>query len=123
MTSTKEYDARRRKEKPWRRWYNTPRWRVMRDVQLGKTPWCEPCKAEGRSRPATTVNHLVRHNGDPALFWDGKLESVCENCHNQGIQRAELEGFRRSVDDDGWPLDPAHPFNRPSGGQPHKRKP
>lgn len=107
----------------WRAWYNTPRWRVMRDKQLGKTPWCEPCKAEGRSRPANTVNHKVAHHGDPELFWNGELESACENCHNQGIQRAEREGFRRHLDEDGWPVDQEHPFNQASGGQPHKRKP
>lgn len=30
----REYDARRRQEQPWRAWYNTRRWRALREAQL-----------------------------------------------------------------------------------------
>jgi 5-methylcytosine-specific restriction enzyme A len=107
----RQADAKRRELKPWRRWYHTARWHVMRDRQLGKISWCQPCKVEGRSRPATTANHKIPHRGDPELFWNGELESACDNCHNSFIQQAEARGFRSSIGEDGWPLDPAHPFN------------
>lgn len=111
----READARRAKAKPWRSWYSSPRWRGpagRRTVQLHDTPWCEPCKALGRSRPATVANHKIPHRGDPRLFWHGALESMCKTCHDKATQRAEIEGFRRDVDDDGFPTDPDHPFNR-----------
>lgn len=111
-------DHRRAKAKPWRKWYSTRAWRRKRARQLKDVPWCEPCKVMGRSRPADTVNHRQRHEGDPLLFWHGPLESVCKPCHDSAIQRAEIEGFRRDIDEDGWPTDPAHPFNRPRKAKP-----
>lgn len=108
----READARRRRLKPWRKWYSTKKWTMRRAAQKKKTPWCEPCKREGRSRPMTVANHKIPHRGDPWLFWHGELESVCTTCHNSMIQRAEAVGFRPDHDADGWPTDPAHPFNR-----------
>ena len=108
-------DERRAKLKPWRKWYASARWRGpagRRTVQLHKIPWCQPCKVMGRARVATVANHVTPHRGDPWLFWYGALESVCKPCHDAAIQRAEHEGFRRDVDDDGWPVDPDHPFNQ-----------
>lgn len=110
--SRRNADAKRAKAYPWRRWYYTARWKRRRDKQLMLCPWCEPCKRLGVSRRATVANHVVPHRGDPHLFWYGELESACASCHNLTIQRAEHEGFRRSVDADGWPTDPLHPFNR-----------
>ena len=115
MTATpsrRAADARRRQAKPWRKWYATKAWKQRRRDQLTRIPWCEPCKAQGRSRPATVANHNPPHRGDRIAFFRGPLESVCKECHDGAIQRAELAGFRATVDDDGWPSDPAHPFNR-----------
>jgi len=108
-------DAKRAAEQPWRKWYASARWRGpggLRQRQLMRKPWCEPCKVMGRATRATVVNHKVPHRGDPRLFWYGELESTCKNCHDEAIQRAEAEGFRREIDADGWPVDPDHPFNR-----------
>ncbi len=110
--SRRAADAKRRKEKPWRQWYATPAWRIRRAEQLHRVPWCEPCKRQGRSRAATVANHKIPHRGDRALFDKGELESCCKNCHDQAIQTEERLGFERVLDDDGWPTDPAHPFNR-----------
>lgn len=108
----RQADRRRNARQPWRAWYNSPRWRKRRAKQLFKVPWCEPCRSLGLSRPAKVANHKIPHRGDPHLFWNGPLESCCKPCHDAAIQRAELEGFRRDVDDEGWPMDPAHPFNK-----------
>lgn len=115
MTDSKAYDRKRQNEKPWRKWYSSPRWRGpggRRQRQLADVPWCQTCKLDGRATVATVVNHLIPHRGDPYLFWHGKLESVCKECHDSRIQSAEAKGFRIDIDDDGWPLDPDHPFNR-----------
>lgn len=107
----RQADARRRQARPWRRWYSTPAWKRRRAKQLHRVPYCEPCKANGMSRHATVANHNPPHRGDRQAFFHGPLESVCEDCHNGAIQAAEERGFRIDVDDDGWPTDPAHPFN------------
>lgn len=108
-----EADRRRAKAQPWRKWYSLKAWKLKRAAQLARRPWCEPCKALGMSRRATIANHKIRHNGDPKLFWHGELESVCKPCHDAAIQKAEIQGFRPDLDAEGWPSDPAHPFNRP----------
>lgn len=113
--SRKAADRKRQDTQPWRRWYYTKAWKLRRQRQLGRIPWCEPCKRAGRSRVAVIANHKIPHRGDRELFFRGELESACKNCHDQAIQRAELEGFRREIDDDGWPVDPAHPFNVAAG--------
>lgn len=107
-------DAKRRKALPWRKWYSTPAWRMRRAKQLAQTPWCEPCKRMGKSRPATVANHKIPHRGDRHLFWHGELESQCASCHDSATQRAELEGFERGIGEDGWPTSPNHPFLRKS---------
>lgn len=106
------YDRWRQKRHQWRKWYSTGAWKRRRKEQLTRIPWCEPCKALGKSRIAEVVNHLKPHNGDRYLFFHGPLESVCKNCHDSAIQRAESRGYRADIDDDGWPTDPNHPFNK-----------
>lgn len=118
-----DYDARRRKAKPWRRWYSLRIWRLRRDRQLHLKPWCEPCARAGRSRPATVANHVTPHRGDWKLFVSGPLESVCKECHDSAIQREELEGFSRALDADGWPTDERHPFNQRSAEHHAERHP
>lgn len=112
--ASRDYDRRRAKALPWRRWYKLKAWKLRVAAQRAKVPWCEPCKLLGRSRPMQVANHKTPHRGDPWLFWHGPLESACFDCHNQMIQKAEAQGFRvDAVDDEGWPADPNHPFNRP----------
>lgn len=106
------YDAQRWRSNPARAWYGTKAWKIRRRAQLQRVPWCEPCKAEGKSRPATIANHNPPHRGDQRAFFHGPLESSCKTCHDGMIQRAETIGYRPGIDADGWPSDPAHPFNR-----------
>ena len=108
-------DVKRRKAKPWRKWYSSRAWKLKRAAQLGKIPWCESCRRQGKSRPATVANHKVPHRGDRELFFHGETESACAECHDAAIQREEIEGFRRDIGEDGWPEDERHPFNRGAG--------
>jgi len=108
----RQADAKRWKLNPWRAWYHTTAWRIRRAAQLKRVPWCEPCKAEGRSRIARIANHNPPHNGDRHAFFHGPLESTCKDCHDGMIQKAEGRGFRPGIDAEGWPTDPDHPFNR-----------
>lgn len=103
-----------REPSPHRKWYALKRWRLIRKAQLQKEPWCVICRRFGRSRAATIADHVIPHRGDPHLFWHGKLQSLCKPCHDEVKMAQETQGFSRFPDDDGWPSDPAHPFNRAS---------
>lgn len=73
------------------------------------------CLARNVLTPASVADHIEPHRGDVTAFWFGELQSLCENCHNQRKRREELHGYQQDVGDDGWPIDPRHPANKPRG--------
>ena len=110
----RRYEHERQKALPWRRWYGLKAWRVRKREQLRIEPTCRYCRAQGKSRIATDVDHVIPHRGDWGLFWRGALQSLCKPCHSGAKQREERRGFNDQVGIDGWPIDPRHPINRPS---------
>jgi len=76
--------AERREREPWRKLYDTARWKLLRRRVLMREPTCPACKAAGR-RPSPTVDvhHVHGHNhGDRRLFFDEKqLTALCHPCH------------------------------------------
>lgn len=90
----RDHDARRTEAQPWRRWYWTARWRRLAASQLAADPICACCLREGRVTPATVAHHVTPHRGDPTLFWEGPIESVCQPCHDGPIAREERGGAR-----------------------------
>jgi 5-methylcytosine-specific restriction protein A len=47
-----------------------------------------PCAAAGRLAPATVVDHVVPHRGDPVLFWDeNNWAPSCKRCHDRKTAR------------------------------------
>jgi 5-methylcytosine-specific restriction protein A len=68
------------------------------------------CSAQGRTIIATVADHIIPHEGDEALFWQGALQSLCAPCHSSRKQTQELVGYSSEVDKDGWPIDERHPF-------------
>lgn len=108
----REYDARRRKDKPWRALYGTAKWRSLRAAQLLKQPLCERCERKGRVTPATVAHHRRAHKGDHALFFDpDNLSSSCAPCHDQVEQIIEARGFEVGCDREGRPIAAGHPWN------------
>ncbi len=85
----REYDARRRVQKPWRNLYKTARWAAIRQVVLADQPLCVRCLAEGVVEPATVVNHVHRHGGDEIKFFAGPFEGICKPHHDRDVQREE----------------------------------
>ncbi len=60
------------------------RWRRMRKAFLQRHPLCVECMKEGKVTPATVVDHIVPHRGDPRLFWDVKnWQPLCKGCHDR----------------------------------------
>ncbi|HEV7344279.1 MAG TPA: HNH endonuclease [Devosia sp.] len=89
------YDDRR-DQRPWRRWYKTAAWQRRRRQQLLDEPLCAYCLREGRITAATVADHVEPHRGDEDLFWNGELQSLCDQapwrCHSRVKQQEESHG-------------------------------
>lgn len=108
-------DYRSKEAAEYRRWYNTTAWRGpkgRRTLQLQTHPLCRFCEAAGEVKAADTADHITAHRGDPALFWEGELQSLCADCHSQAKQQIENHGYHDRCDASGYPLDPNHPANK-----------
>lgn len=98
--------------------YNTARWQRLRTAHLQLKPLCEGCEAMGRLTPANTVDHRIpiSEGGDAFPTHDG-LASYCPSCHGAKTARGAEAGAvqtskpRKGCDENGWPLDPDHPWN------------
>jgi 5-methylcytosine-specific restriction protein A len=100
---------------PWRSWYNLQSWRRRAKHQLRIKPLCALCGEQGRITPATIADHHPAHMGDYNAFVLGPLRSLCKPCHD-GLQPSfKHRGYSNAIGVDGYPLDPAHPFNRARG--------
>jgi 5-methylcytosine-specific restriction enzyme A len=88
------------------------RWRTRAKHQLQIEPLCRLCKEQGRITPATIADHNPPHAGVYNDFLRGPLRSLCKKCHD-GLQPAfKHKGYSSEIGLDGFPIDPAHPFNR-----------
>lgn len=70
------------------------------------------CEAKGLVVVAQVADHVIPHRGDYKLFWFGKLQSLCMDCHNRDKQQLETKGYLTEIGVDGWPVDARHPVNR-----------
>jgi 5-methylcytosine-specific restriction protein A len=65
-----------------------PRWRRARAAYLARHPLCVRCREVGRLEPATVVDHVVPHRGDPVLFWgETNWAALCKRCHDRKTAR------------------------------------
>lgn len=75
-------ERRDRSGEPGRRFYFTTRWKKLRAAVLRREPLCRACEQAGRTTAATDIDHVVRHRGNPALFWSvDNLQPLCGPCH------------------------------------------
>lgn len=60
------------------------RWQKARLGYLKHHPLCAECEREGKTVPATVVDHIVPHKGNKQLFWDKKnWQPLCKPCHDR----------------------------------------
>jgi 5-methylcytosine-specific restriction protein A len=78
--------------------------------QLRIEPLCALCLERNPVTPATIADHHPPHKGDWNAFRLGPLRSLCADCHNRQWA-IDARGYRSDIRDDGFPLDPRHPFN------------
>ncbi|MBN8978024.1 MAG: HNH endonuclease [Rhizobiales bacterium] len=113
--SRRDRDALRRERSPHRKLYDLAIWRGrdgLRQQQLARQPLCERCLSQGKTTPATTVNHRKPHKGDWSLFVDpANHESACKEHHDSTIKAEENRGYVIGTDVNGRPIDPNHPWN------------
>lgn len=65
-------------------------WRKARLEYLASHPYCRECSANGITRLATVVDHVIPHRGDKRLFWHrANWQPLCQPCHNSIKQRQE----------------------------------
>ena len=70
------YDQRR--PTPAQRGYDAE-WRKARERFLKVEPFCAVC-----GQPATVVDHIKPHKGDPYLFWQASnWQPLCASCHSR----------------------------------------
>ena len=93
----REYDARRRASKPWRRWYKHAAWQAIRAAHLAGEPLCRRCQAEGLTVAAEVVHHVEPHRGDYAKFMAGPFESLCTAHHNREAHSEEMQAESAKV--------------------------
>lgn len=97
-TEPKTEAASRAAYSPWRRWYNTARWRklrmatLIRDALTCQWPGCGHLEGD---TALLVADHRTPHRGDPALFWDAtNLWTLCKPCHDRLKQREERAAER-----------------------------
>jgi len=71
-----------------RRLYRTPQWKALRAKVLRDQGYgCAMC---GLVVAALEVDHIVKHEGVSARFWDrANLQALCRRCHQTKTQRGE----------------------------------
>lgn len=87
-----------------KRLYNT-RWRKLRLLHLKAHPLCVMCTQDGRIAPATEVDHIIKHDGDPKLFYDtSNFQGLCADHHRGYKARLERSGKDTATDINGNPV-------------------
>jgi 5-methylcytosine-specific restriction enzyme A len=70
-------------EPSWRAWYKSPTWKAIKRHRLVQEPYCRQCALEGRTVPATHVDHIESHRGQWAQFTKYEnTQSLCPRHHN-----------------------------------------
>lgn len=60
------------------------KWRKARERFLRAHPLCAECQRAGILTPASVVDHIIPHQGDPDLFRDeSNWQALCKRCHDR----------------------------------------
>jgi len=91
--------------------YGSQRWRNKARLQMTTHPLCRLCLDHGTITAAAIADHIVPHKGNELAFWYGALQSLCASCHSSVKAIEEIRGYQPHIGNDGYPIDPNHPFN------------
>jgi 5-methylcytosine-specific restriction enzyme A len=76
--------------------YLSVAWRRFRAWYLSRHPLCEACEREGRTIPASMVDHIVELKDGGAPLAEDNAMSLCWKCH--GLKTAQAKNHRRSYE-------------------------
>ncbi|MFP5078640.1 HNH endonuclease [Rhizobium sp. YIM 134829] len=81
----------RSQSEPWRRLYNTARWKRLRIATFTRDLFtCRLCSSVEGDTSKLVCDHVIPHKGDLELFWDEtNLQTLCKTCHDREKQRQE----------------------------------
>ena len=89
------------------------RWQQYRKQFLKNNPLCVECDKLGKLTLASVVDHIQKHEGNKALFWDSdNHQALCKHCHDSYKQTLEKSGYAKGGDADGMPFDENHSWNK-----------
>ena len=91
--------------------YSSRKWRMARADVLKDEPLCRFCKAQGVTRLAEIVDHVVPIESGGAEYERSNLQPLCRWHHHKKSVWDRQDKSHRVVDKDGLPLDPRHPWN------------
>jgi 5-methylcytosine-specific restriction protein A len=77
-----------RRNRDVRKWYYIAQWAHLRQQVLTDAAFtCAQC---GSVQGDLHVDHIVKHNGDPEVFWNrANLQTLCASCHQRKTARGE----------------------------------
>lgn len=85
----KYFSTRQKTDCPF---YNTTRWRQLREEQLKKQPTCEICGSSVNLQVHHNYGPEVRYQQSEELFFNpDSLQTVCRTCHNRISDRKGRE--------------------------------
>ena len=71
------------------------------------------CADEGRMSPATELDHIEKHSGNPVKFYDSNnWQGLCAYHHRNIKAQMERSGRVKGNKADGTPIDPNHHWNK-----------
>lgn len=106
------YSMNETRETSAKRGYGS-RWQRYRERFLANHPLCVMHLSQGKSVPASVVDHIAAHKGDHKKFWDPKNhQALCKQCHDSHKQRLERSGHVVGCDLTGIPIDPKHHWHQ-----------
>ncbi|WP_418832028.1 HNH endonuclease signature motif containing protein [Phocaeicola sp.] len=83
----------------YRRLITSPAWRRLRAQKMARSPLCEDCLLEGRTRLATEVHHVTpiergrsAEEMEKLAFDAHNLRSLCEKCHQNAHKMSKNRG-------------------------------
>ena len=85
LTDSRYCEVHKQPDRPSaaKRGYNS-KWRRLSKAYLHKHPMCVHCMQQGRYVPATVVDHIIPHRGNPTLMWDeSNWQALCKPCHDK----------------------------------------
>ena len=71
--------------------YNSKRWRALRNYFIQKFPLCNICKRKGITKGAQCVDHIKPISMGGSMVDQKNLQSLCNSCHaiKSGKESAE----------------------------------